>query len=165
MQWHPDRNSGSEEAHHKFLKISEAYSVLGTEAKRLAYDRTMRIRTNHHHSGAGPHRYHNTAFSSSGEYQTARPNSYRRPESSYYKGRVRGRSNFEEWERMHYHDLQARAQRIHRDVKDSSGDKAKFTNSQIAVVQFWELVLVFSGVFGVAWLAEQALLRKSPQKE
>ncbi|ORX70537.1 heat shock protein DnaJ, partial [Linderina pennispora] len=38
MQWHPDRNQGSDEAHKKFLKINEAYSVLGTEQSRTAYD-------------------------------------------------------------------------------------------------------------------------------
>ncbi|KAI9501995.1 DnaJ domain-containing protein, partial [Coemansia spiralis] len=37
-RWHPDRNKGSNEAHQKFLKISEAYSVLGNERKRRDYD-------------------------------------------------------------------------------------------------------------------------------
>ncbi|PIA15472.1 heat shock protein DnaJ, partial [Coemansia reversa NRRL 1564] len=41
MKWHPDRNEGSEEAHKRFLKISEAYSVLSNEQRRGAYDRSL----------------------------------------------------------------------------------------------------------------------------
>ena len=40
LEYHPDRNSSDDTAHAKFLEISEAYSVLGNDAKRVEYDRS-----------------------------------------------------------------------------------------------------------------------------
>ena len=39
MQWHPDRNNGSQEATEKFKEITEAYDVLRDPQKRAAFDR------------------------------------------------------------------------------------------------------------------------------
>ncbi|KAH7913766.1 hypothetical protein BJ138DRAFT_1171063 [Hygrophoropsis aurantiaca] len=38
LKWHPDRNSGSEEASKKFKEISEAFEVLNDKNKRAIYD-------------------------------------------------------------------------------------------------------------------------------
>lgn len=38
LKWHPDRNSGSEEASKKFKEISEAFEVLSDEQKKKIYD-------------------------------------------------------------------------------------------------------------------------------
>ncbi len=38
MQYHPDKNQGSEEAEKKFKEISAAYDILKDEQKRAAYD-------------------------------------------------------------------------------------------------------------------------------
>ncbi|KAH3902395.1 Scj1p SCDLUD_002216 [Saccharomycodes ludwigii] len=37
-QYHPDKNSGDEEAHHKFIEIGEAYEILIDSEKRQLYD-------------------------------------------------------------------------------------------------------------------------------
>ncbi|KAK9761077.1 hypothetical protein K7432_014286 [Basidiobolus ranarum] len=44
-KFHPDVNLNSEEAHASFLRINEAYSVLGNENSRKDYDRSIRSST------------------------------------------------------------------------------------------------------------------------
>jgi curved DNA-binding protein CbpA len=41
MKYHPDKNPNDEGAHEKFLKITEAYSVLSDEVRRRDYDRNF----------------------------------------------------------------------------------------------------------------------------
>ena len=38
MKYHPDKNSGNEEAVKKFREITQAYEILGNEKKRKEYD-------------------------------------------------------------------------------------------------------------------------------
>ena len=38
MKYHPDRNSGDENATKKFREVTEAYEILGDEKKREEYD-------------------------------------------------------------------------------------------------------------------------------
>lgn len=40
IQFHPDKNSGSEESKQNFQRIQEAYNVLRDSEKRKIYDRT-----------------------------------------------------------------------------------------------------------------------------
>ena len=42
VKYHPDKNSGNKRAEEKFKKISEAYSVLSDEQKRMEYDNPVR---------------------------------------------------------------------------------------------------------------------------
>lgn len=41
MKYHPDRNKGSIEAHHKFTDLTEAYSILGQYELRKKYDKGL----------------------------------------------------------------------------------------------------------------------------
>ena len=41
LQYHPDRNKGSLEAHQKFTDLTEAYSVLGQYELRKKYDKGL----------------------------------------------------------------------------------------------------------------------------
>ncbi|KAJ1676993.1 DnaJ molecular chaperone y domain, partial [Spiromyces aspiralis] len=42
-QYHPDVNKDSDEAHSKFIKINEAYTILSNPLSRREYDRTLRV--------------------------------------------------------------------------------------------------------------------------
>lgn len=37
-KYHPDKNPGDEDAHHKFIEVGEAYDILGDSEKRQKYD-------------------------------------------------------------------------------------------------------------------------------
>lgn len=95
MEFHPDKNKGSEEAAQKFRDITEAYEVLGNLRLRKLYDKGI-LHT------AGPH------FA-----QNAEETTQNHTESMFYKSREQrsrappptGRTpiyNFDEWTRMHY---------------------------------------------------------------
>lgn len=62
---HPDHNPSNPHASRRFMRISEAYSVLSIPAKRAAYDRdTLRLHASsphHHHS---PHAHRHGSYSS-----------------------------------------------------------------------------------------------------
>ncbi|KAE8452982.1 hypothetical protein EG329_012169 [Mollisiaceae sp. DMI_Dod_QoI] len=51
---HPDRNPDDPTASERFVQISEAYAVLGTPAKRQAYDREH-LHSHHHGHAQGHH--------------------------------------------------------------------------------------------------------------
>jgi DnaJ family protein C protein 30 len=95
MEFHPDKNKGSEEAAQKFRAITEAYEVLGNLRLRKLYDKGIL-----HTAGA--------QFAQNAE-GTARDDS----ESKFYKSREQrskappptGKTpiyNFDEWTYMHY---------------------------------------------------------------
>jgi DnaJ family protein C protein 30 len=92
MEFHPDKNKGSEEAAEKFRSITEAYEVLGNLRLRKLYDKGIL----------------HTADAQSAE-ETAQSDS----DSKFYKSREqRSRApppagktpiyNFDEWTHMHY---------------------------------------------------------------
>ncbi|KAJ1956528.1 hypothetical protein GGI12_005284, partial [Dipsacomyces acuminosporus] len=174
MKWHPDKNQGSDEAHRQFLKINEAYSVLGNEQSRSAYDRKMQIRSSGYTSARGtsaPHRYHNSAFSSSGEYSSAKrsePHSstYRRPAgtyTSYTRNGQRVKSNFEEWERQHYETIKEKSESIRRHAHEEA-ERSKYSPTQVTFYQFYELCFVFAVVYGIAWAGSYVIRASEDQR-
>lgn len=95
MEFHPDKNKGSEEAAEKFRAITEAYEVLGNLRLRRLYDKGIL-----HTAGA--------QFAQNAE-ETTQSDS----ESKFYKSREKrskapppaGKTpiyNFDEWTYMHY---------------------------------------------------------------
>ncbi|KAI1778692.1 DnaJ-domain-containing protein [Hypoxylon cercidicola] len=67
---HPDHNPSNPHAARRFMRISEAYSILSIPAKRSAYDRdTLRLHASHGHGhghGHGHHGGHHGSYSSTG---------------------------------------------------------------------------------------------------
>ncbi|WYZ41438.1 hypothetical protein EsH8_V_000333 [Colletotrichum jinshuiense] len=84
---HPDHNRDDPNASRKFHAIAEAYSVLGTPAKRAAYDRTVPSSSSHSHS----HRrgsYHSSTGPAGGRPASGlsrRKTTFRGPPPSFYR--------------------------------------------------------------------------------
>jgi hypothetical protein len=57
---HPDHNPGNPHAPRRFMRISEAYSVLSHAEKRARYDRDVMRRRHNHPPKHPPHSYHST---------------------------------------------------------------------------------------------------------
>ncbi|OTA54036.1 DnaJ-domain-containing protein, partial [Hypoxylon sp. EC38] len=70
---HPDHNPSNPHASRRFMRISEAYSVLSIPAKRAAYDRdTLRLQ-HHHHPPSHPHAHRHGSYSSTSNPAGGRP--------------------------------------------------------------------------------------------
>ena len=123
MEFHPDKNKGSEEAAEKFRAITEAYEVLGNLRLRRLYDKGIL-----HTAGA--------QFAHNAE-ETTQSDS----ESHFYKSREKrskapppaGKTpiyNFDEWTYMHYGRAFARREeakaRYASKVSRSIGDRHFF---------------------------------------
>lgn len=83
---HPDLNPNDREASNRFVRISEAYAVLGNLAKRERYDRDTRS------SSGGPPHVNQGSHSSSGPYGSRpasglsrRRTQFRGPPPSFYR--------------------------------------------------------------------------------
>lgn len=93
--YHPDRNKNSEEAHHKFRAISEAYEVLGNVRLRRLYDKGV------HHISANSRPQ--PAYEEPEDDPTTR--FYRSREHRHKPPPPTGRTpiyDFDEWTKAHY---------------------------------------------------------------
>ncbi|KAF7905310.1 uncharacterized protein EAF01_005831 [Botrytis porri] len=92
---HPDHNPSDPSASKRFVKISEAWAILGTPAKRQAYDREHHIHSHAHghgHSHGTGHRPPQGSYSSSGPAGgrpasglSRRRTQFRGPPPSFYR--------------------------------------------------------------------------------
>jgi curved DNA-binding protein CbpA len=81
LQWHPDRNNGSEESTEKFKEIGEAYSCLSNPVTKYDYDTSLRDamkqqqrnRTSYYQSSSPSQQ---PASSTNGSRTTTKPSSY-----------------------------------------------------------------------------------------
>jgi DnaJ family protein C protein 30 len=120
MEFHPDKNKGSEEAARKFRAITEAYEVLGNLRLRKLYDKGIL------HTVSPQFAQH------------AEEGTQSETESRFYRSREQrskappptGRTpiyNFDEWTRMHYGAAFARREaakaRYERKVGESINDR------------------------------------------
>ncbi|KAJ3345643.1 hypothetical protein HDU91_007287 [Kappamyces sp. JEL0680] len=115
MRFHPDRNPDDEEAHAAFLRISEAYSVLGNEQKRLDYDRDLQAtRREFRHAASSPAYAGRQAWSSRSYREQLRPDDwilYRNPGG----GTRPGSFNFDAHQKGHYGNKSSEGLRPTRD--------------------------------------------------
>lgn len=89
---HPDRNPTDPEAPKRFVKVSEAYAVLGTPAKRQQYDHDV-IGTSHSSGDGHPHEHaRQGSYHSSGPVGgrpasglSRRRTQFRGPPASFYR--------------------------------------------------------------------------------
>ena len=81
---HPDANPSDPDASKRFVRLSEAYSILSTPAKRAAYDRTLPSHSPQHHRQGS---YHSTGPAGG---RPASGLSHRRPRTNSSRGSFRG---------------------------------------------------------------------------
>ncbi|CAK7201685.1 hypothetical protein SEUCBS139899_004394 [Sporothrix eucalyptigena] len=93
---HPDRNPNDPNAPRRFMRISEAYAVLGHTEKRAVYDREV-MRHHQHHHVRGQHRpgasYHSTgpAGGRPASGLSRRRSAFRGPPPSFYRNTGTGK--------------------------------------------------------------------------
>lgn len=130
MEFHPDKNKGSEDAAEKFRAITEAYEVLGNLRLRRLYDKGI-LHT------AGAQFAHNAEETTQSDF-----------ESKFYKSREKrskapppaGKTpiyNFDEWTYMHYGAAFARREeakaRYASKVRRSIGDRHFFFSELLLI--------------------------------
>ncbi|OJD28795.1 uncharacterized protein BKCO1_1110006 [Diplodia corticola] len=82
---HPDRNKGDPAASSRFVRISEAYHVLGTPDKRSRYDRDLARQHPHAHHGTSSPAYAGPAGSRPASGLSRRRTQFRGPPPSFYR--------------------------------------------------------------------------------
>ncbi|KAF7858548.1 hypothetical protein EAF04_009148 [Stromatinia cepivora] len=90
---HPDHNPSDPSASKRFVKISEAWAILGTPAKRQAYDREHQLNSHTQgHAHGTAHRHPQGSYSSSGPAGgrpasglSRRRTQFRGPPPSFYR--------------------------------------------------------------------------------
>ncbi|TLS24117.1 hypothetical protein PpBr36_08172 [Pyricularia pennisetigena] len=86
---HPDHNRSDPEAPARFMRISDAYSVLSSPDKRAAYDRdVMRTRHHHHHAAAATRGSYSSTGPAGGRAASGlsrRRSTYTGPPPSFYR--------------------------------------------------------------------------------
>jgi len=85
---HPDHNPDDPSASKRFVKISEAYAILGNPSKRATYDRSIAPASSHHqHSNIPTGSYHSTnpAGGRSPSGLSRRRTQFRGPPASFYR--------------------------------------------------------------------------------
>lgn len=124
MQYHPDKNEGSEQAILKFREITEAYEILGSYKSRKMYDRGMIQKS----------------FSNQQQYGGAVADDEEEddPQTKFYKQHMNRTKappptgstpiyDFDEWSRAHYgetFDRRRTAKKRYEQMKDVDGRKA-----------------------------------------
>ncbi|KAL1923503.1 uncharacterized protein VTP21DRAFT_8483 [Calcarisporiella thermophila] len=138
LKYHPDRNN-SEEAHKKFLKISEAYSILGHEASRREYDRTINRGSSARHASVSRSRF-----------SASRPIRRSPTVSATPFGVKPGSFNHKEHYEKHYgEELRAQAAQRRQWEREKSQEKA----GEGSFGRFWKtctafgIMLVLAGTF------------------
>lgn len=86
---HPDLHPNDPDASSRFVKISEAYAVLGSAEKRASYDRTIAPAASHHHSHhRGSYSSHTASSPAGGRPPSGlsrRKTQFRGPPPSFYR--------------------------------------------------------------------------------
>lgn len=85
---HPDHNPSDPHASRRFMRISEAYAVLGHAEKRSRYDReVMRFHSHppHHHHGGSYHSTHNPAGGRPATGLSRRRSTFTGPPPSFFR--------------------------------------------------------------------------------
>ena len=134
MQYHPDKNRNSKEAHTKFTELTEAYSVLGSHDLRKRYDKGLY----HGH----PHKHAPTHTPSQGTP----------PHDTTVRGN-KVKFDFDEFYQAHYGEALKRDREARRNAAEAKERAKVYTISQS--VQRVLIVSVVLSVLAVGWYGGQ----------
>ena len=135
MEYHPDKNKNSKEAHTKFTELTEAYSVLGSHDLRKRYDKGLY----HGH----PHK-HAPAHTASQEAH---------PHDTTVRAGQKAKFDFDEFYQAHYGEALKREREARRSAAEARERAKVYTISQN--IQQVLIVSVVLSVLAVGWYGGQ----------
>lgn len=170
---HPDLNPGNETAHQEFLRINEAYAILGNDVTRREYDRELA--TKQGFTGGGGSGF--GVFTSGSGYRTTRVRARQQATGSTSaqaqaakagvdptRSSFRSQFDFRKHYEKHYAEEERRKQARMAEAAGWDAESAGKEGDNDGVwARFWKIGFMFFGIILVSGLAQSTVRMEEKQ--